>query len=580
MERSMNELAAEAAVSAAAAARAASPVEECKQVDETIFDKMSEEEQKKVMACQKKGSFEDLLLKTQFLDFNWQSKPAKNIDTVYTYDDVIGRPASVGKAYPFQELKADDTKNPNNRAAQSVYIKTDATETKRDYFDVLLKCKKDAKGLSPEEYLREQEALIKYLKMIIEDYMKNIVLAIDYKKDSLRLSRPLPKNTKTNPEAEKHKAYQDSAEEFRKQYAIRSEAISSFESYSNIYYNAYKRKSEIAPEIERLTADITRLNALVKSGAGIKTPSLEEYKTLFISKLKGLFSKSPTNAELLESSKAELKEYQEEEVFLNKDTKEAQLEVRTGLNKIPVDIKLSVDMKKVLYSLNSDVFSVPTEKETNPATNQKGGASASKKGSPKNKTPTKETPAVLEPPYEKLVLKPGPRRALIKEEIDKLEEDSQKKYKIYEEVFLENEEYGVQQVNTFITGANLKYSTYKTVLLNKLSIGANAKEILEIQRKIDKSTDDMEQAKLGAKLNSLVLKSVVLEKTNTEGKLINSQDTASNSHILNSLLAVPESMPLEGLFDPSSEEDYIRGGSIENKMVVADIQGFIKNIDI
>jgi hypothetical protein len=39
-------------------------------------------------------------------------------------------------------------------------------------------------------------------------------------------------------------------------------------------------------------------------------------------------------------------------------------------------------------------------------------------------------------------------------------------------------------------------------------------------------------------------------------------------------------MPLEGLFDPSSEEDSIRGGSIENKLVVADIKGFIKNIDI
>jgi hypothetical protein len=167
----------------------AAALNNCRDLDESVIDNISEEGIKKILACQKK-TYNDILLNPLHMDFSWQQKPSvKQLDTLYTFEDVIGRPACVTDRYPFPELKETDTKHPSNRGAHSIYITLDAND--RKYPEVMLNCQKDEKGLSPDEYLKEQEAIIKNLKIIIEDLMKDSVMAIDFKKAKLRMENPL-----------------------------------------------------------------------------------------------------------------------------------------------------------------------------------------------------------------------------------------------------------------------------------------------------------------------------------------------------------------------------------------------------
>jgi hypothetical protein len=486
---------------------------------------------------------EDLLLNTQFLDFNWQSKPAKNIDTIYTFDDVIGRAATVGKEYPSQELKIGDTKTPNNRAAHSIYIRPDKTETPRKFFDVLLKCHQDPEGLTPAEYLKEQEDLIRYIKMIIDDYMKNIVLAIENEKEKYKNKKDGEKNS----EKRAHKEYLAAAEEFKNKLANRIEIVTAFESYSSSYYRALKRKDEILPEIKRIETDIILLDGLVRSGMGLKTPSLDEYAALFISSVKSIYSRKPTNAELLEANKVELKAYQDELYDLNKEISEVVGEVREGLMKIPLDTRISLEMGKVCYSLNKGAFML---KELDRL----------------------EQSDLSENTYTRLELKPMITRALTNDELVELEEISKKMYQIYEAVFLENEKYGVEQVNRFIIEANKKFSIYKNKILNRITMNIKSDEIRTQMEKLNAS-NNIEKAKLLENNRKMLAEMALMESLDKKNTLIDSSNNEKHSYIINSLMIIPDAMP--SVTSLNSEEREIRGSSIENKLIVPDIQGFL-----
>jgi hypothetical protein len=675
----------------------------CKQLDESVIDKISEDGIKSLMACQQK-TYSDLLLNPLSLDFSWQKKPSvKQLDTLYTFEDVIGRPACVSDKYPFPELTDADFRDPSNRGAHSIYLKPDTNE--REYPEVMLKCQKDEKGMSPEEYLKEQEEIIRNLKMIIEDLMKDSVMAIDYKKSRLRMENPqtqakvtkeeidnprLVVAPKAFPEHTQELEYKAALDEYRKRNSIRTESLEAFESNSNLYFTAYKRKNEIFSEMTRLNEDITRLNGLVKGGLALKTPTFAEIKELIIGKAKRFFSSVPTNEELLESSKAALKEYQSEMYELNKEIDEYKVEVRVGLNTIPLDTKLDVELLKAIYSLNKEAFLLPEvekpveetaktkkgvspvdaktgtdgkattdaktgtdgkaatdgkEEAKTPATDakavegkkkpevapveekkvepekkmslrsadkkaateeksakspKKGGSSdkrsvSPKKGddpkgkdkgvsppvSPKSGKSAKEEPvAVVEPPipYDKITLKPMNSRALNKEEVAALKDISDDKYSIYESTYLENEMYGVKQVNKFITEVNKTFSSFKRTALNNIILQSLDKEVTEKKLKLANSNHDIEKTLALHDLNASIESKNKMERDIKAGKNVGSSDEEMYSYVLSSLLAVPESMTLDGLTE--GQESVLKGATIESKLAVPDMQGFIKLINM
>jgi hypothetical protein len=657
-------------------------LENCRQLDESVVDKISEAGLKSLIACQKK-SYDDLLLNPFSLDFSWQKKPlVKQLDTVYTFEDVIGRPACVTDRYPFPELGETDIKTPSNRAAHSIYIRPDTNL--REYSEVMLNCKKDAKGLSPEEYLKEQEAIISNLKMIIEDLMRDSVMAIDYKKGKLRMENPKTQakaDGQGNPEDIQQKEYKAALDEYKKRLSIRNEALEAFGSSSNLYFTAYKRKKEIIPEMERLNDDIISLQKSVKGGFALKTLSLGELKNFILGKAKSFFTTVPTNEELLESSKVALKEYQSELDDLNKEMDEYKIDVRTGLKTIPLDTKLDVELLKAIYDLNKEAFLLP-EIETKGSV-QEGGSSPAKKAvkrptvaehvlkkeaavnpkengakaraqklaaaratvpvtapvtahnetlvegkdetlvekkpeplgapalkaakrstvgehvlrkeagvNPKENGPKarvvsskrKETgkqeqgvPAVIETmpiPYELLRLKPLPSRALLEEEIDALKDLSDEKYSIYEATFLENESYGVEKVNKFIEEVNTTFDNFKRVTLNKIILQDLETMITEKEVKIAFAKKGMEATFLETELKMLVDQKMEMEKLVDAGKNVTSANEEIHQYTLSSLLRVPENMILEDLDE--GEESVLKGASIENKLAVPDMQGFLK----
>ena len=152
---------------------------DCKQYDEEILKNKSEKEITELTQCVGNPDYKDLLLNPLFLDFNWHQKPTTKWNTTYTYEDVISR-SVLAESHPYPELKEDDFKNPSNRGTKAIYLKLN--EGKKDYISTLLKCTKTESGLTPEEYLLEQEALIRGLKMFIQRKLKNVASALNFLK--------------------------------------------------------------------------------------------------------------------------------------------------------------------------------------------------------------------------------------------------------------------------------------------------------------------------------------------------------------------------------------------------------------
>jgi hypothetical protein len=98
--------------------------------------------------------------------------------------------------------------------------------------------------------------------------------------------------------------------------------------------------------------------------------------------------------------------------------------------------------------------------------------------------------------------------------------------------------------------------------------------ITEKEEKIAFAKKGMEATFLETELKMLVDQKMEMEKLVDAGKNVTSANEEIHQYTLSSLLRVPENMILEDLDE--GEESVLKGASIENKLAVPDMQGFLK----
>jgi hypothetical protein len=225
----------------------------CKQYDEIVLNQLSRKEKAAAMSCLPGGTEKDygrILVDPTFLDSFWHTKPTHKWHTTYTYEDVIQRPADVIESNPLNELGPDDVVLPSNRGSKAIFVKPISD---LEYESVLLNCKKDQDGMSPEEYLLQQEATIADLEYANGILLENINKMINYYKDMQKSNDN--EQSKVDADAAAKIADMNSAIEFRKK------AISDFHS---AYLDLVRTKKDFDDATEEKTAAATNLK---KKGA-------------------------------------------------------------------------------------------------------------------------------------------------------------------------------------------------------------------------------------------------------------------------------------------------------------------------